>query len=88
MAILGFGDYLCEACKSFDTDGIDGNHPNCAKQMWGSSQAHRVVKLGDECPFGYEFGVPRGYPVSMKRNEERAYEIKAIMGKHSRKDRR
>lgn len=79
MAILGFGDYLCEACKHFDTDGADGNHPSCAKQ--GLSSA--AVCLGQECPYGYEFGIPTGYPVSMERNRERAYEIKAKMGKHA-----
>lgn len=78
MAILGIGRYLCEACKHFDTDGSDGNHPYCCKQ----SNSNRAIRFGDECPFGYEFGIPSGYPVSMERNKEHAYEIKAMMGKH------
>jgi hypothetical protein len=73
MAILGWGDYLCEACKHFDTDGNDGNHPLCRKQ---GGEPSKAVRLGEDCPFGYEFGIPSGYPVSMKRNESRAYEIK------------
>lgn len=80
MAMLGIGDYLCEACKHFDTDGSDGNHPSCAKQGLSSMS----VSLGQECPYGYEFGVPSGYPVSMERNRERAYEIKAKLGKHAK----
>ncbi|MBQ9002241.1 MAG: hypothetical protein IJ087_10350 [Eggerthellaceae bacterium] len=79
MALLGIGDYLCEACKYFDTDGSDGNHPSCDKQWKNGSEAHVAVRLGEECPFGYEFGVPFGYPVSMGRNMKRAYEIKAMM---------
>lgn len=78
MAILGWGDYLCEACKHFDTDGDDGNHPFCRKQ--GGEQA-KAVRLGEDCPFGYAFGIPSGYPVSMRRNESRAYEIKAKLDK-------
>ena len=74
MATLGWGDYLCEACKHFDTDGNDGNHPSCRKQ---GGEPNKAVRLGEDCPFGYEFGIPSGYPVSMKRNESRAYEIKA-----------
>ena len=85
MAILGIGDYLCEACKHFDTDGNDGNHPFCCKQPY-NVEGHRAIRLGEECPFGYEFGIPSGYPVSMERNEERAHEIKAMLGKHARKD--
>lgn len=76
MAILGIGNYLCEACRHFDTDGDDGNHPSCRKQP-GNVEWHRAIRLGDECPYGYEFGIPTGYPVSMKRNEQRAHEIKA-----------
>ena len=76
MAMLGWGDYLCEACKHFDTDGSDGKHPNCGKQPY-SVEWHRAIRLGGECPYGYEFGIPSGYPVSMKRNEQRAHEIKA-----------
>lgn len=76
MAFLGIGDYLCEACKWFDTDGEDGNHPNCSKQPY-NVEWHRAIRLGEDCPFGYEFGIPSGYPVSMERNEQRSYEIKA-----------
>ena len=76
MAILGIGDYLCEACKWFDTDGADGNHPNCSKQPY-NVEWHRAIRLGEECPYGYEFGVPTGYPVSMEFNKPRAYKIKA-----------
>ena len=83
MAILGIGDYLCEACKHFETDGEDGNHPSCRKQRW-SHDGYVAVRLGDECGFGYEFGIPTGYPVSVKRNERRAYEIKAKLDKLGR----
>ena len=79
MAMLGAGDYLCEACKHFDTDGIDGNHPSCRKQsLW--SDNHRAFRLGEICPYGFEFGVPSGYPVSMERNTRRAREIGKILG--------
>jgi len=83
MAMLGLGDYLCEACKHFDTDGNDGNHPWCFKQL-DTSGAHRAIRVGESCPFGYEFGVPSCYPVNRKRNEERARKIKAMLdGKDS-----
>lgn len=78
MAMLGLGDYLCEACKHFDTDGDDGNHPWCFKQF-GTRGAHRAIRVGESCPFGYEFGVPSSYPVNHERNKERAYEIKAML---------
>ena len=81
MAMLGIGDYLCEACRWFNTDGEDGWHPRCYKQDGLNDMA---IRLGEDCPFGYEFGVPSGYPVSMKRNEERAYEVKAMNGKHAK----
>ena len=78
MALLGWGDdYLCEACKNFDTDGCDGNSPSCRKQPYEPGKRDRAIRLGEECPFGFEFGIPTGYPVSMERNERRAYEIKA-----------
>lgn len=77
MAILGWGDYLCEACKHFDTDGDDGNHPFCRKQ---GDEPAKAVRLGEDC-LGYEFGIPSGYSVSMRRNESRAYEIKAKLDK-------
>ena len=76
MAMLGLGDYLCEACRNFDSDGNDGNHPVCCKQHVIAGD-HRAIRLGEECPYGYEFGVPDGYPVSRERNKKRAYEIKA-----------
>ena len=77
MAILGIGDYLCEACKHFDTDGNDGNHPFCYKQGSLLGKPNVAIKLGKECPYGYEFGVPTGYPVSMEFSKHRAYIIKA-----------
>ena len=79
MAMLGIGDYLCEACKHFDSDGIDGNHPCCGKQSaW--SEHHRAVRVDERCSYGFEFGVPIGYPVSMERNRQRAYEIGKMLG--------
>ena len=79
MAMLGCDDYLCEACKHFNTDGIDGNHPRCYKQsMW--SDNHRAVRIGERCPYGFEFGVPSGYPVSMERNRRRSHEIGKKLG--------
>ena len=80
MAMLGLGDYLCEACKHFDTDGNDGNHPWCSKQSFFSEEC-RAIWVGESCPFGYEFGVPSCYPVNHERNKERAYEIKAMLNK-------
>lgn len=81
MAILGIGDYLCEACKHFNTDGNDGNHPYCIKQLGiGVGEPNRAIRLDEKCPYGFEFGVPSGYPVSMKRNEERAREIMELLG--------
>lgn len=74
MAILGIGDYLCEACKHFNTDGADGNHPYCCKQ---GGEPNKAVRIDWKCPYGYEFGVPSCYPVNRERNERRAYEIKA-----------
>ena len=85
MAILGFGDYLCESCKHFNTDGNDGNHPYCVKQGGiGIGEGNVAVRLDQSCPYGYEFGIPSGYPVNMERNERRAYEIKAMLGKHAK----
>ncbi len=85
MAMLGIGNYLCEACKHFNSDGNDGNHPYCIKQGGiGMGEPNIAIRLGDKCPYGYEFGIPTGYPVSMERNERRAYEIKAMMGKHAK----
>lgn len=85
MALLGWGDYLCEACRHFDTDGNDGNHPSCCRQSYNMGVSDMAIRLGEECPYGYEFGIPSGYPVSMERNERRAYEIKAKLEKHAKK---
>lgn len=86
MAMLGFGDYLCEACKHFDTDGNDGNHPCCRKQFGvGTGEPNVAVRLGQECPYGFEFGIPTGYPVSIERNRKRAYEVKEKMGELEKK---
>ena len=82
MAMLGWGDYLCEACKYFNTDGNDGNHPFCCKQVvMGMGEPNEAVRLGEDCLFGYEFGIPSGYPVSKERNERRSYEIKVKLDK-------
>lgn len=79
MAMLGMGDYLCEACENFNSDGVDGNHPRCRKQSpW--MEHHRAVKVDERCPYGFKFGVPCGYPVSMERNRLRAREIGKILG--------
>ncbi len=77
MAMLGFGDYLCEACKHFESDGTDGNHPSCRKQSGYELGGDKAVRLGEKCPYGYEYGVPSCYPVNRKFNERRACEIKA-----------
>jgi len=78
--MLGIWDYLCEACMHFDTDGIDGNHPYCRRQERGDDN-HLAVVLGDKCPFGYEYGIPTGFPISAERNAMRAREIKEkLMG--------
>lgn len=76
MATFGYGDFRCECCKHFDTDGIDGNHPQCEKQI---GFVHRAIWYGHECPYGYEPGVPTGYPVHMERNERRAKEVMAMI---------
>ena len=78
MAMLGLGDYLCEACEYFDSDGNDGNHPWCFRQL-GHPEPHRAIRVGESCPFGYEPGIPSGYPVSMKRNRERAAKVQAML---------
>lgn len=79
MAILGIGDYLCEACKYFDTDGADGNHPNCWKQsIW--ERHHEAVPVGEDCRYGFKFGIPACYPVNKERNKERAYKIAEQLG--------
>lgn len=78
MAILGFGTYLCEGCKHFNTDGNDGNHSYCVKQSF-AGVGDQAIRYGEVCPFGFTFGIPRGYPVTHERNEKRAYEIKAML---------
>ena len=80
---------LCHACRYFDTDGNDGNHPSCRKQgdnsfYFDMEKPQHFTRIGEECPYGYEFGVPFGYPPSIKRNEVIAYEIKAALGKHAK----
>ena len=78
--MLGLGDYLCEACKYFDTDGDDGNHPFCKRQSYVEyGKECLAILIGEECPFGFVFGIPSGYPVSMERNRKRAYEILAML---------
>lgn len=79
MAMLGIDDYLCEACANFNTDGIDGNHPSCSKQKFAGGRC-KCVRVGETCPYGFEAGVPSGYPVSMKRNKERYEKIIAMLG--------
>ena len=82
MTILRIGAYKCEACMHFDTDGIDGNHPSCMKQPY--SLHNITIRIDEECPFGYEFGVPAGYSASIERNKERAYKVKAMMKRHDK----
>lgn len=79
MAMLWFDRYKCEACKHFDTDGVDGNHPKCSRQdPW--VERHRAVGVFDLCPYGFEPGVPSCYPVHRERNKERAKEIMVALG--------
>ena len=81
--MIGQSAYRCEACRHFDTDGIDGNHPSCREQ---SFYPHvKMIRINEECPFGYEFGIPSCYPVNMDRNKERAYKVKTMMCKHAKK---
>lgn len=68
----------CYACENFDTDGIDGNHPWCRF-------SRAPVFIDEDCPH-YNFGIPSGYPVSMERNTEKAYEIKILMAKHVKRE--
>lgn len=70
--MIGRNDFLCEACKNFNTDGIDGNHPYCVIKM--NFRSFSAVHISERCP-SYEPGVPIGYRVSMSRNEKRAKEI-------------
>lgn len=65
MAMLGIGDYLCEACKHFNTDGADGNHPYCCKQ---GGEPNKAVRIDWKCPYGYE---RRAYEIKAKLDELR-----------------
>ena len=78
MAMLGTDDCLCEACKWFNTDGIDGNHPFCTKQMF--SERCCSIRVDEKCTYGFEAGVPSGYHVSIERNKRMAHEILAKLG--------
>ncbi len=71
MAILGAGDYRCEACKNFDADGIDGNSPSC---VFGIG----AKRLTDECD-AFEFGIPRGYEATDKDRAERAHRVTEML---------
>lgn len=88
MAILEWGrypyEYLCQACKNYDTDGIDGNSPFCRNQPYEHGKHRRVIPLGEECPFGFEPGVPTSYPAGQAWNKERAEKILAMLEHHNK----
>ena len=46
MAVLGIGDYLCEACKHFDSDGLDG--------MTGIGRKNAVERLDRQLQVGMQ----------------------------------
>lgn len=71
MAILGFGNYRCEACRCFDADGLDGDHPYCIHKLG----AKRVT---DECGM-FELGTPCGYEVTYEDRVERARKVAEIL---------
>ena len=71
MAMLGVGDYRCEACKNFDADGLDGNHPSCMHKLG----AKRVT---DECGMS-ELGTPCGYEATYEDRAERARKIAEML---------
>lgn len=71
MAILGLGNYRCEACRNFNADGIDGNSSFCIYQLG----AKRVT---DECGM-FELGTPCGYEVTYKYRAERARKIAEML---------
>lgn len=77
MAMFGPDYFLCEACKHFNSDGIDGNHPYCSKKLFAPS--FHAVRIGDKCPY-FKPGVPCGYQVSMERNRKKAHEIFEMLG--------
>lgn len=71
MAVLGFGDYRCEACRNFNADGLDGNHPFCIYQICPK-------RVTDECD-RFELGIPCGYKAGDKERAERAYRIAEML---------
>ena len=75
VAILGIGAYKCEACKHFDSEGDDGNHPRCFKQ----GRESVAIRINDDCPFGYEFGIPLCWPSRFEETADRAYEVMEMM---------
>lgn len=71
MAILGVGNYRCEACRNFDANGLDGNRPSCMHKLG----AKRVT---DECGM-FELGTPFGYEVTYKYRAERARKVAEML---------
>ena len=71
MAILGVGDYRCEACRNFNADGLDGNHPYCMCEFGAKL-------VTDECSM-FEFGIPRGYEATDKDRAERAHRVTEML---------
>lgn len=77
---LALDDYLCEACSYFNLGNNTGGCPGCIKQPSHLWQNHVLMRLGEECPFGYQFGIPDyGHPAYRDKAVKRAYEIKAKM---------
>ena len=73
MAMLGVGDYRCEACKNFDADGIDGNSPSC---IFGIGAKH----VTDECGI-FALGIPYGYEATHGRRLGRALKVTEMLRK-------
>lgn len=71
MAVLGFGDYRCEACRNFDADGLDGNHPSCIHGLGPKC-------VTDECD-RFELGIPFGYEAGREDRAERAHRIAEML---------
>lgn len=71
MAVLGFGNYRCEACCNFNADGLDGNHPYCIHQL-------RPKRVTDECGM-FELGIPFGYEAGGKDRAKRAHEVAEML---------